>query len=114
MMEQLIETTQKNIEAMTACTQLCVESTKSTLEENVNFTNRLLQETASTWQEAMTSNADPKEKFEEISDYAKYCVEKTANQARESAEKNLQTAQKIGTTLSKRLSDSIEEIRSAA
>ena len=113
-MEQVMETSQKNIEAFTACTQLAVERAKDLLEEQANFTSKLFQEASSTFQETLTSGADPKEKMEEIADYTKYCLEKTATAARKAAEENIQVAQKIGSTLQKRLTDSAEEIRSAA
>ena len=113
-MEQWIQTSQKNIEAMTACTQMAVEHTKESMESSAAFANKLLQEATSTLQEAFTNSGDPKEKFEEIADCAKYCMEKTATYARKAAEENIQAAQKIGTTLSKRITDAAEEIKSSA
>lgn len=112
--EQIMATSQKNIEALTACTQLAVERAKDLLEEQANFTSKLMQEASSTFQETLTSGGDPKEKLEEIADYTKYCLEKTATAARKAAEENIQTAQKISSTLSKRVTESVDEIRSAA
>jgi hypothetical protein len=113
-LEQLMESSQKNIEAFTACTQLAVERAKDLMEEQANFTNKMIQETASTFQETIANGSDPKEKMEEIAEYAKSCLEKTATAARKAAEENIQIAQKIGDTLSKRASECVEEIKSAA
>jgi hypothetical protein len=112
--EQWIATSQKNIETLTACTQMAAERVKDMMEEQANFASRIMQETSSTVQEALSSDADPKEKLEEIADYTKYFLEKTATYARKTAEDNIQTAQKIGSTLSKRLTDSVDEMSSAA
>lgn len=114
MVEQIMQTGQKNIETMTACTQIAMERAKEVMEEQASFANRLMQETTSTFQEAFTSGNDPKDKMEEIADYAKYCMEKGATHARKVAEENAQVAQKISSALSKRVSETIEEIRSAA
>jgi polyhydroxyalkanoate synthesis regulator phasin len=112
--EQLMETSQKNIEAATACAQEYFEQAKGQTEEYANFTTRLFQEMTSTLQETWGSAADPKEKMEEIADCAKYCMEKAANQARKATEESLQAAQKIGSKLQKRAAEAVEEIKSAA
>jgi hypothetical protein len=113
--EKIMQTGQKNIEAMTACTQIAMERAKELMEDQASFANRMLQETTSTIQEAFSNNNnDPKEKMEEIADYAKYFMEKAATHARKTSEENMQTAQKITTALKKRVSESLEEINSAA
>ena len=113
--EQWMQTNQKNIETMTACTQMAMETAKELMEEQAAFANRWIQETTSTFQEAFAnSDSDPKDKMEEIADYTKYCMEKAATQARKAAEESMQTAQKISTALTKRVSESIEEMQSAA
>ncbi len=112
--EQFMETSQKNIETVTACVQQSFEQCKDQTEEYANFTNRLLQEMTSTLQETWSSAADPKEKLEEIADCAKYCMEKAANQARKSTEESIQAAQKISNKLQKRAAEAVEEIKSAA
>lgn len=114
LVEQWMQTSQKNIETLTACTQIAMERAKEVMEEQASFANRLMQETTSTFQEAFTNGNDPKDKMEEIADYAKYCMEKGATHARKVAEENAQVAQKISNALSKRATETIEEIRSAA
>ena len=113
-MEQYMETSQKNLETLTACAQLAAERTKDLLEDNANFFSKFVQETATTVQDAFTSNADPKEKLEELAEYTKYYMEKTAAAAKKAAEANAETAQKIGAKLQKRATDAAEELRSAA
>lgn len=114
-MEQWMQTNQKNIETLTACTQMAMETAKELMEEQAAFANRFIQETTSTFQEAFNgSTSDPKEKMEEMADYTKYCMEKAATQARKASEESLATAQKISTALSKRMSESLEEMQSAA
>jgi hypothetical protein len=112
--EQYMQTSQKNMEALTACSQWAMERTKEWMEDQANFTNRLIQEATSTFQETMASDSDAKNKMEEIADYAKYCMEKAATQARKTTEENMQTAQKITTTLAQRATEAMEEIQSAA
>lgn len=116
LMEQVIETSQKNMEAVTACTQLYVERTKNLLEEQASFTNRMMQETTSTVQDALSQNTsnNPRDKMDDMTDLAKYCLEKTTSHARKTAEENLEVCHKIGSALSKRLSASVDELRSAA
>lgn len=113
-MEQFLATSQKNFEVVTACTQLAVERCKDLLEEQANFTSKMMQETASTFQETLTNSNDTKDKMEEIAEYAKYCMEKAATAARKAAEENIQIAQEISDTLSKRCTESVEELRSAS
>lgn len=110
----LMNTSQKNIETLTACTQIAVERVKDMMEQQASFASRMMQETASTVQEAFNGASEPRQKMEEIADYTKYCVEKTAAHARKTAEENIQIAQQIGETLNQRISESFEEIRSAA
>lgn len=112
--EQYMQTAQKNMEAFTACSQWAMERTKEWMEDQANFTNRLIQEATSTFQETMSSDADAKDKIEEMADYAKYCMEKAATQARKTTEENMQTAQKITTTLAQRATEAMEEIQNAA
>jgi hypothetical protein len=113
-MEQWIATSQKNMEAMTACAQMAAEYTKESMEEAANFSSKLIQEASSTLQETFANTGDPKDKLEEIADCAKYCMEKTATFARKAAEENMQTAQKIGNTLSKRIAEATDEIKNSA
>ena len=113
-MEQYVETSQKNIETLTACAQLAAERTKDLLEDQANFFSKFFQETASTVQETLTSNADPKAKLEEIAEYTKYYFDKATSSAKKAAEENMQTAQKISDKLQKRAADAADELRSAA
>lgn len=113
--EQIMETSQKNLETMTACTQMAVERAKELIEEQTDFTQRFFNDTASTFQEALSNNnGDPREKMEEISGYAKEYLEQAASHARKAAEENIEVAQQISNKISKRISDCVEEIRSAA
>lgn len=115
MFEQIIETSQRNLETMTACTQMAVERAKEMMEEQAEFTNAMLQDAAATWQEAMSNpSSDPRAKMEEINEYAKHCMEQAAALARATAEQNMQIAQEIGSKLSERLNESVDEIRTAA
>jgi hypothetical protein len=113
-LEQYAETSQKNIETLTACAQLAAERTKDLLEDQASFFSKFFQETASTVQSTLTSNADPKDKFEEIAEYTKYYFDKTASAAKKAAEANAETAQKISDKLKKRATDAVEELSSAA
>jgi hypothetical protein len=114
--EQVIETSQKNMETWTACAQYCAERAKETIEENTAFTAKLIQEAATTCQDAFSgaTTSDPREKLEEISELAKTYLEKAAKQAKKTAETNIETATKVGDQLKKRLTASVEELRSAA
>jgi hypothetical protein len=114
--EQVMETSQKNIETLTACAQYCAERAKETLEDNAAFTSKLIKETATTVQDAFTgaTTSDPQEKLAEISELTKTYLEKTAKQAKKTAETHMETAQKIGDQISKRISASVEELRNAA
>ena len=115
-MEQVIQTSQKNIETLTACAQYCAEQAQETLEENTAFATKWLQETASATQDAFSgaTTSDPREKLGEISELAKSCIEKAAKQAKKTAENNMEIAQKVGEQISKRISASVEELRNAA
>lgn len=113
--EQMIETSQKNLEIMTACTQLAVERAKSMIEEHADFNQRFFAETAATLQEALTSqNVDPREALEELAEYAKEYMEQAASQARKATEENIEIAQQISEKINQRINDSVEEIRTAA
>lgn len=113
--EQMIETSQKNLETVTACTQVWAEHTKGTLEEQANFAAKLMQEAASSLSEAFsTTSSDPREKFEEISELTKNYFEKTTKQARKAAEENIEIANKIGKVLTDRATATVEELRNAA
>lgn len=113
--EQMIETSQKNLETVTACTQVWAEHTKESLEAQANFAAKLMQDAASSWTEAFsTSSSDPREKFEEITELTKTYFEKTTKQARKAAEENIEIANKIGKVLTDRATASVEELRSAA
>lgn len=112
--EQFAETSQKNMETLTACAQIAAEHTKDLLEDQANFMSTFAQEAATSLQTTLTSNADPKDKMEEIAEYTKYCLEKTTTAARKAAEGNMEIAQKIGDKLKKRATDAVEELRSAA
>lgn len=115
LMEQVIETNQKNWEAITACTQLCAEYAKESFEEQTQFANECIQEAAASLQESFTTtSSDPREKLEELNEQAKYYLEKTAAQARKTAEENIAIAQKVGAALKERLEASVEELRNAA
>ncbi|MDB5478278.1 MAG: hypothetical protein JWM96_773 [Alphaproteobacteria bacterium] len=115
LIEQVIETSQKNLEAVTACTQLYVERAKESMEDYAAFTTTMMQETASTVQGSLSNTkADPRNKMEEMGEFAKYCLEKAATQARKSAEGNIEVANKISTTLKKRLTATVDELRDAA
>lgn len=112
--EQYIQTSQKNMETLTACAQMAAERAKDLMEDQANFFTKFAQEAATTIQSTLTSNADPKEKMEEIAEYTKYYFDKSTTAARKAAEGNMETAQKIGDKLKKRATDAVEELRSAA
>lgn len=113
--EQMMETSQKNLETMTACTQVWVEHAKETMENQASFATKLIQEAASSLSDAFsTASSDPREKFEEITELTKTYIEKTTKQARKAAEENMEIAQKIGKVISQRVTETVEELRSAA
>lgn len=113
--EQIIETSQRNLETMTACTQLAVDRAKELIEDQADFTQRFLHEATASFQEALTNQSgDPREKMEEFAEYTKEYLEQAASQARKAAEENIEIAQKIGEKINQRINESVEEIRSAA
>lgn len=113
--EQMIETSQRNLETMTACTQMAVDRAKELIEDQAEFTQRFFNDAASNFQEALNStNSDPREKMEEIAEYTKEYLEQAASQARKATEENIEIAQKISDKINQRINDCVEEIRSAA
>lgn len=115
LVEQVIETSQKNLEAVTACTQLYVEHAKDLLEEQTSFATTLLQETATTVQDAFSStNTDPRNKLEDMADLARYCLDQSTKQARKAAANNVEIAQTISDKLARRLTATVDELRAAA
>lgn len=113
--EQMIETSQRNLETMTACTQMAVERTKAMIEDQADFNQRFFNEAAATFQEALNSqNGDPREKMEELAEYAKEYMEQAASQARKATEENIEIAQQISERINQRINDCVEEIRTAA
>lgn len=113
--EQMIETAQKNLETVTACTQVWVEHAKESLENQTAFATKLMQETATSVSDALsTPSSDPRDKFTEISELAKNYVEQATSQVRKSSEENYEIANKIGQALKKRLEATVEELRTAA
>ena len=115
MFEQMIETSQRNLEAVTACTQIAAERAKELMESQAEFASTMLQEAAATVQDTFNDKrTSPRTKLEGMNEYAKYCLEQTAKHARRTAEENMQVAQEISSKLSERMNECVEELRDAA
>jgi phasin family protein len=112
--EQLMQTTQKNVETSIATSQRMLGSFKELAEKQAAFANRFFQDATSTFQDILTSNADPKQKLEETSEAVKDSVERLAGNARDTLKYVEKTANEVSTILTQRLNESLDELNDAA
>lgn len=112
--EQLMQTTQKNVETSIATSQRMLGSFKELAEKQAAFANRFFQDTTSAFQDILTSNADPKQKLEETSEAVKDSVERLAGNARDTLKYVEKTANEVSSLLTQRLNESLDELKDAA
>lgn len=113
-LEQLMQTTQKNVETSIATSQRMLGSFKELAEKQAAFANRFFQDTTSAFQDILTSNADPKQKLEETSEAVKDSVERLAGNARDTLKYVEKAANEVSSILTQRLNESLDELNDAA
>jgi phasin family protein len=113
-LEQLMQTTQKNMETSIATSQRVLGNFKELAEKQAAFANRFFQDTTSAFQDILTSNADPKQKLEETSEAVKDSVERLAGNARDTLKYVEKTANEVSSMLTQRLNESLDELNDAA
>lgn len=110
--EALLASQRKNIEAVTAANQLAIEGMQAVLRRQAEIMRQTMEEATSMFTEAMSVGA-PEDKVAKQADLIKTAFEKTLANMREMAEMVAKSNTEAAEVLSKRVSESLDELKGA-
>ena len=111
-MDSIIATQRKNIEAVTAANQLAVEGLQAVIRRQTEILRQTLEEAGSAATEVIAAGS-PEEKASKQAELVKAAFERTLANARELAEMVAKSNTEAADVLAKRVSESLEEVKSA-
>lgn len=103
----------RNVEAMTAAIQMTFDGMQAVTRRQAEASRQMLDDMSAMMNE-MASNAAPEEKLSRQADLAKASFEKTVANLREVADMAAKSNADAANVLNKRVSESLDEIKSAA
>lgn len=110
--ESIIASQRKNIEAVTAANQLAVEGLQAVLRRQAEIIRQSIEE-ASSLVGDLTSPSAPEEKAAKQADLVKSAFEKALANIKELSEMVAKSNSEAAEVLTKRVSESLEEVKSA-
>lgn len=110
--ESIIASQRKNIEAVTAANQLAVEGLQAVLRRQAEIIRQSIEE-ASSLVGDLTSPTAPEEKAAKQADLVKSAFEKALANIKELSEMVAKSNSEAAEVLTKRVSESLEEVKSA-
>lgn len=111
-MDQLLAAQRKNIEALTAANQLAFEGMQAVLRRQTEILRQSMEQASSMVTELMAAGA-PEEKVAKNAELAKVAFEKALANMRELAEMVAKSNAEAAEVISKRVSESLDELKAA-
>jgi phasin family protein len=111
-MDQLLATQRKNIEALTAANQLAFEGMQAVLRRQTEILRQSMEQASSMVSELMAAGA-PEDKVAKNAELAKVAFEKALANMRELAEMVAKSNAEAAEVISKRVSESLDELKVA-
>lgn len=109
--EALLAAQRRNIEAMTAANQTAIEGTQAVMRRQAEIIRQTMEEVSATLTEMMSPGA-PEEKVAKQAELAKSAFEHALANARELAELMAKANAETAEIINKRVSESLEEVKS--
>lgn len=110
--DSILASQRKNIEAVTAANQLAVEGLQAVLRRQAEILRQSVEEAGAMVNEVMTASS-PEDKAAKQAELVKAAFEKTLANARELSEMVAKSNSEAADVLSKRVSESLDELKSA-
>ncbi|HEY0834929.1 MAG TPA: phasin family protein [Azospirillum sp.] len=111
-MDAIMATQRKNIEAVTAANQLAVEGLQAVMRRQAEILRQSLEEAGNMMSGMMTAGS-PEDKAAKQAEVVKAAFEKTLANMKELAEMVAKSNTEAADVLSKRVSESLEEVKTA-
>lgn len=110
--DSILASQRKNIEAVTAANQLAVEGLQAVLRRQAEILRQSVEEAGAMVNEVMAASS-PEDKAAKQAELVKAAFEKTLANARELSEMVAKSNSEAADVLSKRVSESLDELKSA-
>ena len=109
--ESILATQRRNIEAVTAANQLAIEGIQAVLRRQAEIMRQVVEESSTVLRDLMAAGA-PEEKIAQQADLVKSSFEKALANLREMAEMVAKSNNEAAEVLTKRIGESLTELKS--
>jgi phasin family protein len=113
-METVVAMQRKNIEALTQANQLALEGAQAVMRQQLEMTRRTMEEFQQMFSSLFQPNGSMEDRIAKQADFSKTALEKGLSNARELADLVTKANTEAFNVLSRRITETLEEIRDYA